>query len=1722
MTKAIWHYIFLSIIVPIALVGCVADKGASKDANCGAGQVFDVVARRCVASQGASTEPNQPPVPLTSTATINEDSLGSAVALLYSDIDGDLATSCSIVSYDTFVFSAPPTCFCSAGFCYAMLVPDANMARQTSFTYNITEPNDGTSANKTVVVNMVNINDAPSFGGVLTVGPYVGIEDTPFSIAGLPTATDIDCDIGLPPALNAINANCPPAITYLLASYSRVPAWSGTPPTFLGNILRNCMGVDGSSLDDISCDFHPEADFSGTYQFVYEAKDTWGNSPDYVTVNVTINGVNDQPQVTCGGDCKIVVPEDGVDAEPQTPGSASALTFEITNSGLVAGVTGITHTFIDTEETAGLDDISVYDECVISNNTVPGLALNTTGVGSCELIWDVSLLPLQIDQNGVTGTFDVSFCDSGLGEMPIDVECSVPVTVTFEVDPRNDTPTIVNTFTYQTPNGAPAGSPFQESIDAFALNADDYPYSFSVDASLTVDPIPGSPTPETLTYAITGGTYTFNGGAAVTFDDDFLNTSGPDIGEAVPFLMNCTVGTTWDCLLSMLNNNGNIYGTIDFDFEVTDDSGASDAGTFQIEIESVDDAPVICQYSRYFDARECGLGACRGTGTPQENNITPTSHTATKPVVWYDESTTACYVSQSASTWAIELSSVPDQEINEKDILYIRNIVFDQGGSTAEDAYDLDIVNVNSSNTVLIQNNNIFFNRGDTPTEANAPYQWSAGGTSGDSYRNGYIKIVPTGTTAGTSTIDFDVVSNGVVLTHVQFDVKVNATSIQHNGWKNIMAAGPTINKYGEVKSANNVCSFSRDQCNGGNECTGVSSPTMAPDDGIANAIYWASGSNQCYYYTGPVVVNEQQTVTWSGAPVAGSFRLSFSGAQTAWLAFNATAATVQTALESLGTIGTGNVTVLDAPPGYQVEFVGSLSGLDQPNIIVSNNTMGVTGTFSETQAATGAAPDSWQPFSTSCPITASVFESSCNPSSSANCMGDSTPAAADVIGSVFYNTSTETCHVSNGTDWTTLTINAPGEAKIAWEDFIVSGSGGIDGYWIYRRVAGGEYNYDFPINKVIVPNGTTFYLDNATNSWNPPLPNVAYYYEVRPVVNGIPTKPVESYAQARLIVPNDNQAFMSRRIANKLMCAKLFSPSDKTNENRCAYVGPGDSDPDNALYNSAYYDIGRDLIVDRFEAGCAYSLSACDNSSAGTTDSHCIGMVDPNGVIDALVNTVFYARNSGRCYINVDGATTWQEYSVFDDPTDFISRYTSSELAPLVRVTQTQAVNFCNAAGNVTPDILGHGGAGGTASMTYTKALPSRKQQMAYTQWDTTSLTDTSISTIETGLSLNSTSKCNASNASGLTGFTDTETPDSSSSYAIPGTASSMIRSVATGSDKTAACQSFAGVQDAVGNVGEWVNESFSTTDQTQIVMFTGVSSSAVSGVFRLTFGGEETANIAYNATPAAVQTALEALTSIGAGNVSVILPIVGLNETGYQVTFTGALAGASHPLLIVSSNTMLDSGANDVASDVYVIIGSDRIALGGDFATTVTASVMSAVGYRMSEGPTWPNGSLSPFAPCNDTDADDSCDGALDSWALEDRPYDADRFFIPMGLPVHRDFNDNVGDPINTAVYPAGHALEGQPVGTISSWAKVIGQTSGITTTQLHGDTVNFNETSLGATGGGMVAGGNYTDGSGAGLYRFELQDESGTSVTTGFRCLTTIPSDQYAPQAMAKSFC
>jgi hypothetical protein len=85
-------------------------------------------------------------------------------------------------------------------------------------------------------------------------------------------------------------------------------------------------------------------------------------------------------------------------------------------------------------------------------------------------------------------------------------------------------------------------------------------------------------------------------------------------------------------------------------------------------------------------------------------------------------------------------------------------------------------------------------------------------------------------------------------------------------------------------------------------------------------------------------------------------------------------------------------------------------------------------------------------------------------------------------------------------------------------------------------------------------------------------------------------------------------------------------------------------------------------------------------------------------------------------------------------------------------------------------------------------------------------------------------------------------------------------------------------------------------------------IEGTATGGTFTLTYSGQTTAGIAWNASTSAVTSALEALSNIGTGDVT-----VSGSPGAWLVEFTGALAGNDRPLMTATSS-LTGSTANNL----------------------------------------------------------------------------------------------------------------------------------------------------------------------------------------------------------------
>jgi hypothetical protein len=110
-----------------------------------------------------------------------------------------------------------------------------------------------------------------------------------------------------------------------------------------------------------------------------------------------------------------------------------------------------------------------------------------------------------------------------------------------------------------------------------------------------------------------------------------------------------------------------------------------------------------------------------------------------------------------------------------------------------------------------------------------------------------------------------------------------------------------------------------------------------------------------------------------------------------------------------------------------------------------------------------------------------------------------------------------------------------------------------------------------------------------------------------------------------------------------------------------------------------------------------------------------------------------------------------------------------------------------------------------------------------------------------------------------------------------------------------------------------------FISASQTDLSVQTVTVGAASAGTFTLTYGGQTTTAIAYNASAATVQAALVALSSIGAGNAVVTSPSAGI----WVISLSNALEESVALGAFTGAGSGLTGGAFAVSSSKGVLVG-------------------------------------------------------------------------------------------------------------------------------------------------------------------------------------------------------
>jgi hypothetical protein len=274
----------------------------------------------------------------------------------------------------------------------------------------------------------------------------------------------------------------------------------------------------------------------------------------------------------------------------------------------------------------------------------------------------------------------------------------------------------------------------------------------------------------------------------------------------------------------------------------------------------------------------------------------------------------------------------------------------------------------------------------------------------------------------------------------------------------------------------------------------------------------------------------------------------------------------------------------------------------------------------------------------------------------------------------------------------------------------------------------------------------------------------------------------------------------VNQEICNSMhMTTTSTQKVDPTHSYRCPYRGPGES-----TTSPGFYDIGVDMLVDISESGCPYTPAPSCNATTG-----CVGIGDPTSMGVAGSNgLVYYDRNAGSCYMH-NGAA-WSSFNTAVLTAAIANKTNTALNAPLVNISQARAASICSLR-TTTKAVAPLTGLTLPAA---NFSLPTKKEFTAYAAAPF-AMADPLITDLEQGFSLNVQSRCNSSSANGIdTAFSDSNIPSTSFIYSLPGSASSGIRSIYTGSVpwgnnfSTEACSSRYGVQDVFGNVAEWVSD--------------------------------------------------------------------------------------------------------------------------------------------------------------------------------------------------------------------------------------------------------------------------------------------------------------------------
>jgi hypothetical protein len=462
--------------------------------------------------------------------------------------------------------------------------------------------------------------------------------------------------------------------------------------------------VSGTGTSN-SISYTPDANYNGSDSFVVQIDD--GNSgTDTITVNVTINNVNDPPVITEGATISQTVNEDNTlnftlnatDIENDT------ITWSISTDGgngtASASGNGTSQTISYTPDANynGTDSFEVQIDD--SNGGTDSIVVNVTISPTNDSPQVVNAIPNQTatEDTALNFTFaantfnDIDAGDSIHYSAQLNGGSPLPAWLSFEAATR--------TFS-GTPTNDDVGTIEVEVIASDTSNASTTD-QFQIVVTNTNDP-------PTLANAIPDQQAVEDSEFIFTFADNTFNDI--DLGDSLRYSAQLNGGASLPSWLT-LNSQTRTFsgtplnedvGTLNIDVTATDNSNATVTDTFQITVSNTNDAPIVTNPIPNIETNEDELFA----NTFPENTFVDidTGDTLSYTAQRNGSSTLPSWLSFNARNRTF--SGTPENQ--DVGSVEIEVIATDTNSASSTDVFQITVINVNDPPIISLSNTTTYF-----------------------------------------------------------------------------------------------------------------------------------------------------------------------------------------------------------------------------------------------------------------------------------------------------------------------------------------------------------------------------------------------------------------------------------------------------------------------------------------------------------------------------------------------------------------------------------------------------------------------------------------------------------------------------------------------------------------------------------------------------------------------------------------------------------------------------------------------------------------------------------------------------------------------------------------------------------------------------------------------------------------------------------------------------